>query len=204
MKKRIMKPGTMLNPLPVVLVSCAYNGEDNLITIAWTGIVNTNPPLTYISVRKSRKSHEMILKSGEFVINVVNEDIVRATDFCGVTSGRNVNKFDECGLKRERGNIVKAPLVAESPLNLECRVIEVKEFQSHDMFLAEIISVHGEEALFDDRDRFCLDEARLVAYSHGEYFGLKKHPLGFFGYSIMKPKTKRRRNREKIKSNLRR
>lgn len=204
MKKRIMKPGTMLNPLPVVLVSCAYNGEDNLITIAWTGIVNTNPPLTYISVRKSRKSHEMILKSGEFVINVVNEDIVRATDFCGVTSGRNVNKFDECGLKRERGNIVKAPLVVESPLNLECRVIEVKEFQSHDMFLAEIISVHGEEALFDDRDRFCLDEAGLVAYSHGEYFGLKKHPLGFFGYSVMKPKTKRRRNREKIKSNLRR
>ncbi|MDD7511071.1 MAG: flavin reductase family protein [Peptostreptococcaceae bacterium] len=197
--KKSMKPGTMLNPLPVVLVSCADGTEDNLITIAWTGIINSNPPITYVSVRKSRKSHKMIENSGEFVINLVTEDMVRETDFCGVKSGRDVNKFQVCGLEREKADIVKAPMLAKSPLNLECVVKEVKEFPSHDMFIAEIVAVHGEEGLFDERGRFCLDRANLISYSHGEYFGLKRHPLGSFGYSIMKPKTRKRRNREKMK-----
>lgn len=197
--KKSMKPGTMLNPLPVVLVSCADGTEDNLITIAWTGIINSNPPITYVSVRKSRKSHKMIENSGEFVINLVTEDMARETDFCGVKSGRDVNKFQVCGLEREKADIVKAPMLAKSPLNLECVVKEVKKFPSHDMFIAEIVAVHGDEGLFDERGRFCLDRANLISYSHGEYFGLKRHPLGSFGYSIMKPKTRKRRNREKMK-----
>lgn len=202
MKKVNMKPGTMLCPVPVVLVSCSDKGEDNLITIAWTGIVNSNPPMTYISVQKSRKSYDMIKNSGEFVINLVTEDIVKATDYCGVNSGRDVDKFKICQFGKEKGDKVKDPLVSESPVNLECGVKEVMEFPSHDMFIAEIVSVHGAEELFDERNRFCLDKAGLVAYSHGEYFGLKKHPLGSFGYSVMKPKTKRRRNREKMQRNF--
>ncbi|MDD6919710.1 MAG: flavin reductase family protein [Eubacteriales bacterium] len=198
MGKITMKPGTMLNPLPVVLVSCTDGVEDNLITIAWTGIINTNPPMTYVSVRKSRKSHSMIADSGEFVINLVTEDIVKETDFCGVRSGRDVDKFEVCSLKKEKADKVDAPLVAQSPLNIECVVKEIKEFGSHDMFIAEIVAVHGSEDLFDDTDRFCLDKAKLVSYNHGEYFALKTNPLGSFGYSVMKPKTKKRRNRERI------
>lgn len=200
LEKITMKPGTMLNPLPAVLVSCSHGGEDNLITIAWTGIINTNPPMTYISVRKSRYSHQMISKSKEFVINLVTEDMVKETDFCGVRSKRDVDKFQFCGFTKENAQVVNTPLVKESPVNLECKVKEVKELGSHDMFIAEIVSVHGAKELFDERSRFCLDEAKLVTYSHGEYFALKKSPLGTFGYSVMKEKTKKRREREKRKN----
>ena len=196
MSKVSMKPGTMLCPVPAVLVSCADGEKQNLITIAWTGIINSEPPMTYVSVRKSRYSHEMIRKSGEFVINVTTEAIAKETDFCGVKSGRDVDKFAVCGFTAEPAEIVSAPLVKESPINLECVVKEIKEYGTHDMFIAEIVKVHADEALFDERGRICLDRAGLLAYNHGEYFGLKKHPLGSFGYSIMKPKTRRRRNRE--------
>jgi len=199
MEKVNMKPGTMLNPLPVVLVSSSDGEKDNLITIAWTGIINTNPPITYVSVRKSRESHQMISKSGEFVINLVNADMAKAVDFCGVRSGRDYDKFVTCGFTKEPADKVSTPLVAESPVNLECKVIEIKEYPSHDMFIAEIVAVHGAKELFDDKNRFCLDRAELVSYSHGEYFKLSKNPIGSFGYSVMKEKTRKRRNKEHIR-----
>jgi Conserved protein/domain typically associated with flavoprotein oxygenases, DIM6/NTAB family len=194
--KKTMKPGTMLNPLPAVLVSCSNKGEDNLITIAWTGIINSEPPMTYISVRKSRYSHDMIKESGEFVINLVTEAMAKNTDYCGVKSGRDVNKFKVTGFTREMAKIVDVPLVAESPLNLECVVKDVIEYPSHDMFVAEIVSVHADEQLFDSRGKFHMEKAGLVTFVHGEYFGIKKQAIGRFGYSIMKAKTRHRINRE--------
>lgn len=197
MKKRSMKPGTMLAPTPAVLVSCRdAQGNDNLITIAWTGIINSDPPITYISVRKSRYSHHIISESGEFVINLTNEQIAKEVDFCGVRSGRDMDKFQTCGFTRQEAEIVSAPLVCESPVNLECVVKEVREYPTHDMFIAEIVRVHADETLFNEDGRLCLDKASLVAYSHGEYFGLKRRPLGRFGWSVMKPKTKKRLARE--------
>ena len=197
MTKRSMKPGTMLAPTPAVLVSCRdTQGNDNLITIAWTGIINSDPPITYISVRKSRYSHHIISESGEFVINLTNEQIAKEGDFCGVRSGRDMDKFQTCGFTRQEAEIVSAPLVCESPVNLECVVKEVREYPTHDMFIAEIVRVHADETLFNEDGRLCLDKASLVAYSHGEYFGLKRRPLGRFGWSVMKPKTKKRLARE--------
>ena len=197
MTKRSMKPGTMLAPTPAVLVSCRdAQGNDNLITIAWTGIINSDPPITYISVRKSRYSHHIISESGEFVINLTNDQIAKEVDFCGVRSGRDMDKFQTCGFTRQEAEIVSAPLVCESPVNLECVVKEVREYPTHDMFIAEIVRVHADETLFNEDGRLCLDKASLVAYSHGEYFGLKRRPLGRFGWSVMKPKTKKRLARE--------
>ncbi|MBR2558893.1 MAG: flavin reductase family protein [Firmicutes bacterium] len=196
-KKIQLKPGTLLSPLPVALVSCASGEEKNLITIGWTGIINSEPPMTYVSVRKSRHSHRLIEESGCFVINVTTEEIVRAVDWCGVKSGRDFDKFRECGLTALPASCVEAPLVAESPINLECRVVETREYPSHDMFVAEIVAVHCDEDLMDVDGRIRLDKAGLVSYNHGEYFGLKKQALGRFGFSVMKPSTARRINREK-------
>ncbi|WP_130863833.1 flavin reductase family protein [Bacilliculturomica massiliensis] len=193
MSKTTFKPGTMLNPVPAVMVSCGSKpGEENIITIAWTGIVNSEPPITYVSVQRSRFSHDVIEREGEFVINLTTEALTRAADFCGVRSGRNVDKFAELSLTKEKADLVKCPMIAESPVNLECRVLEMKAFPTHDMFLAEIISVHVDTSLMDENGRLELERAGLVAYSHGEYFGLQKRPLGRFGYSVMKPKTKKR------------
>lgn len=197
MAKTAMKPGTMLNPVPVVMVSCGDMDQANIITIAWTGIINSEPPMTYVSVRKSRHSHQMISDSGEFVINLTTEKLAKATDFCGVRSGRDLDKFKETGLHQEDAEILSCPMILESPVNLECKVVEIKEYPSHDMFIAEIVKVHADEKLFDERGRICLDEAGLLCYNHGEYFGIKRQPLGKFGYSIMKPKTQKRINREK-------
>ena len=199
MAKREMKPGTMLNPVPAVMVTCGSGEEANIITIAWTGIINSNPPITYVSVRKSRHSHKLISESGEFVINLTTEELAKATDYCGVKSGRDVNKIKDIGLTFEPAKEVSCPMITESPVNLECKVIEVKEYPTHDMFIAEIVRVHADEALYDKTDRIRLDRAGLLAYSHGEYFGLKKQPIGKFGYSIMKAKTKKRINREKAR-----
>lgn len=199
MAKREMKPGTMLNPVPAVMVTCGSGEEANIITIAWTGIINSDPPITYVSVRKSRHSHKLISESGEFVINLTTEELAKATDYCGVKSGRDVNKIKDTGLTFEPAKEVSCPMIAESPVNLECKVIEVKEYPTHDMFIAEIVRVHADEALYDKTDRIRLDRAGLLAYNHGEYFGLKKQPIGKFGYSIMKAKTKKRINREKAR-----
>ena len=197
MGKIQFKPGTMLNPVPAVMVSCGNGDERNIITIAWTGIVNTDPPMTYVSVRKERHSHDIIKTTGEFVITLTTEKLAFATDYCGVRSGRDVDKFKEQKLTPAESQVVSCPSIAESPVNIECRVTEIKELGSHDMFLAEIVSVSVDEDLMDEKGRLCLEEAGLIAYNHGHYFGLKKNEIGRFGYSVMKPKTRKRYNKEK-------
>ncbi len=198
MKKLSYKAGTVLGPLPAVMVSCGTKEKDhNIITIAWTGIVNSEPPMTYVSIRKSRHSHKIIKDSGEFVINIPNENLAFATDYCGVKSGRDLDKFKEQKLTKGKCKFLKTPLIVETPVNLECKVTEIIELPSHDMFLAEIINVNINENLVNEKGKFMLEDAKIICYNHGEYFGVKKKPLGRFGYSVMKPKTRRRINREK-------
>ena len=193
MRKITFKPGTMVNPVPIVMVSCGETeAEYNITTIAWTGIVNSEPPMTYISVRKSRRSHEIITKSGEFVINLCTEELAWITDYCGVKSGRDVNKFKEQNLTPVPGDFVKCPIIKECPVNIECKVMEVHEYPSHDMFVAEILAVHADESLMDEKGKLMLEKAALICFNHGEYYGLQKQPIGKLGFSVMKPKTKKR------------
>ncbi|HWQ79755.1 MAG TPA: flavin reductase family protein [Anaerovoracaceae bacterium] len=193
MNKITFKPGTMVNPVPAVMVSCGETeAEYNIITIAWTGIVNSEPPMTYISVRQSRHSHGIIERSGEFVINLCTEKLTFAADYCGVKSGRDINKFQAQNLTPAPGQLVKCPMIQESPVNIECRVKEVHHYPSHDMFIADILAVHADESLLDEKGKLELERAGLICYSHGEYYGLQKNPIGRFGYSVMKPKTKKR------------
>lgn len=186
MSKQIWKPGNMVYPLPAVLVTCTDGeGNDNVLTIAWCGTVCTNPAMAYISVRPERHSYDMIMKTGEFVINLTTDDLVYATDYCGVVSGKDVDKFEKMKLTKSEANEVKAPLIEESPVNIECRVREVKEYGSHTMFVADVLCVHADEQYMDESGRFDLEKARLIAYSHGQYYSLgKKH--GKFGYSVQK------------------
>lgn len=197
MSKTVFKPGTMLNPVPAVMVSCGEGDVKNIITIAWTGIINTEPPLTYVSVRRERYSHDIIERTGEFVINLTTEKLAFATDYCGVKSGRDVDKFKEQKLTPAKSQVVSCPSIEESPVNIECKVIEKKEYGTHDMFIAEIVSVSVDDSLMDETGRLCLEEAGMLAYNHGQYFGIKKHPIGKFGYSVMKPKTRKRLNAQK-------
>ena len=186
MAKQTWKAGNMLYPLPAVMVSVTDGkGQDDIITVAWTGTICTNPPMVYISVRPSRFSHHMLMETGEFVINLTTEKLTRATDYCGVRSGRDVDKFKETGLTREKAEFVKAPMIKESPVSIECRVTEVKKLGSHDMFLAEVLAVHADEEYMDKNNRFDLNRARPMVYSHGEYLGIGKK-LGTFGYSVKK------------------
>ena len=186
MAKQTWKAGNMLYPLPAVMVSVTDGkGQDDIITVAWTGTICTNPPMVYISVRPSRFSHHMLMETGEFVINLTTEKLTRATDYCGVRSGRDVDKFKETGLTREKAEFVKAPMIRESPVSIECRVTEVKKLGSHDMFLAEVLAVHADEEYMDENNRFDLNHARPLVYSHGEYLGTGKK-LGTFGYSVKK------------------
>ena len=178
----------MLYPVPAALVSCAdAAGNTNLVTVAWTGTVCSDPPMLYVSLRKDRFSHHMIAETREFVLNLTNEATIRATDLCGVKSGRDVDKWELAGLTPQRASHVSAPLVAECPVNLECRVTQMLELGSHDMFLAEVVAVQANEDLFDKNDRLDLDAAKLVAYSHGQYRALGGI-LGTFGYSVRKKK----------------
>lgn len=188
--KTSFKPGTMIYPLPAVMVSCGDSPENyNIITIAWTGTICSDPPMCYISVRKERHSHDIIARTGEFVINLTTEALARATDWCGVKSGREYNKFREMHLTPEAGQLVKAPLIAESPLNIECKVVEIKELGSHDMFIAEVVAVNAEESLIDkSTGAFQLNHAQPLAYSHGKYYGLGEK-LGGFGFSVKKKKS---------------
>lgn len=186
MSKQLWKPGNMVYPLPAVLVTCTDGkGKDNVLTIAWTGTICTNPALTYVSVRPERYSYEMIKQTGEFVINLTTEDLVYATDYCGVVSGKNIDKFSKCNLTKEKANFVKAPLIKESPVNIECRVIDIKEYGSHTMFTAEVLGVNADEQYMDENGRFDLEKARPLCYNHGQYYGLAQK-LGKFGYSIQK------------------
>lgn len=164
--------------------------KPNLLTIGWTGIVSTHPAMTYISVRPERYSYPLIRESGEFVINLTNRALTRAADFCGVRSGRDLDKFAHCGLTPAAASAVSAPLLAESPVNLECRVTRVLELGSHHMFLAEIVAVDVASSVVDQNGRLCLDRADLVAYAHGEYFALGEK-LGSFGYSVRKKPARR-------------
>ena len=193
MKRRVLSPGAVMAPVPAVMVSCGREGETpNIITIAWTGIVNSNPPMTYISVRKERFSHDIIADTKEFVINLTTEELAFATDWCGVKSGRDFDKFREQKLTPVTSEKVSCPSIGESPLSIECRVTEVKELGSHDMFLAEIVSMTAQEELMDEKGELHLEKAGLMAYSHGHYFPVSSREIGRFGYSVMKPKTRKK------------
>ena len=191
MAKQTFKPGNMVYPLPALMVSCQRPGEKpNIITIAWTGTICSDPAMVSISVRKERYSHKLISESGEFVINLTTEDLAFATDYCGVKSGRDVDKFKEMNLTPLKADIVSAPLIAESPVNLECKVTEVKELGTHDMFLADIVAVDVDEELIDKEGKLHLERAGLAAFAHGEYFDLGKK-IGYFGFSAAKKKKKK-------------
>ena len=192
MAKLEFKPGTMLNPVPAVMVSCGEGNEKNIITIAWTGIINSDPPMTYISVRKERYSYDIIRKTGEFVINLTTRKLAYATDYCGVRSGRDVDKFREQNLTPDSSRVVKCPSIKESPVSIECRVKEIKELGSHHMFLADVLAVHAEEEFMDKDKKFHLNDSRLLVYSHGEYMATGK-TVGTFGYSVKKQKKSRKR-----------
>lgn len=194
--KKTFKGATLLYPLPAVMVSCGRGDEANIITVAWTGIVNSEPPMTYISVRPSRFSHDIIEREGEFVINLTDETLVYEMDYAGCVSGEKVNKWEKLGLTREAADKVACPMIAESPLNLECRIIEKKSLPSHDMFLAEIIEVHADEKLMNENGRLALERAGLVSLVHSGYHKCIQRPLGRMGYSVMKPSTKKRLARE--------
>ena len=186
MSKQIWKPGNMVYPVPAVMVSVGdKEGKTNIFTVAWTGNACTNPPMVYISVRPERYSYELIKDSGEFVINLTTEALVKATDYCGVRSGRDVDKWKEVKLTPVKADKVQAPLVAESPVNLECRVTRRIPLGTHDMFLAEVVAVHADEAYMDEKEKFSLAKANPMVYSHGTYYGLGKE-LGTFGYSVRK------------------
>ena len=183
----------MLYPVPAVLVSVADSaGNDNLITIAWTGTVCSDPAMTYISVRKERYSHHMLKENKEFVINLVSKEICRAADFCSVRSGCDLDKFEATGLTREKASTVNVPLVKESPVNIECKVTQVLELGSHDMFLAKVTAVQVDESLLDEKGKLDLNKAHLVAYSHGEYQTFD-NILGTFGYSVKKKDKKEKK-----------
>lgn len=189
MPKISLKAGTLLAPLPAVLVTCGTKEKANVLTIAWTGIINTIPPMTYISVRPERHSYNIIKETGEFVINLTTSAMAKETDFCGVRSGRDIDKISRCRLHLTAGETVGAPVIEESPLSLECRVTEIKELGSHHMFIAEITKVRLEERFMDSKGKINLQQAGLMAYSHGEYFSLGRK-LGDFGFSVRKkPKT---------------
>ena len=198
--KTPVKPGPMLYPLPAVMVSCGSGDAANIITIAWTGIINTTPPMTYVSVMKSRHSHSLISESGEFVINLVNEELARAVDYCGVKSGRDIDKWKELGLTKADAELVNAPMIAEAPVSLECRVSEIKELPSHDMFMAEIVRVHIADDFISADGAYDFSEMGLIAYNHGKYHRLERKKLGFFGFSIMKAKTIKRKAQEARKA----
>jgi flavin reductase (DIM6/NTAB) family NADH-FMN oxidoreductase RutF len=189
MSKQIWKPGNMVYPAPAVLVSCGdRDGNTNLFTVAWTGNVCTNPPMVYISVRPSRYSYGLIEDSGEFVINLTTEALTRAADYCGVRSGRDQDKWKVCGLTPARAEKLQyAPVVSESPVNIECRVRSFQDLGSHRMYIADVLAVQADEAYLDENGRFALEKAALIAYSHGDYFGFGKK-LGSFGYSVRKKK----------------
>lgn len=186
MGKQHWKPGNMLNPVPAVMVSVTdKEGKSNIITVAWAGTVCTNPPMVSISVRPSRYSYQILEETGEFVINLTNESLVKACDYCGVVSGRDVDKFAKTGLTPIPMEHVHAMGIDESPVNMECKITEKRELGSHTMFIAEVVGVTVDDQYMDETGKFHINESGLVMYSHGEYFALGKK-LGKFGYSVKK------------------
>lgn len=194
MSKEIWKPGNMLYPIPAVLVTVSDNqGNDNVLTIAWTGTVCSNPAMVYVSVRPSRHSYDMIKETGEFVINLTTKELAYATDYCGVKSGRDEDKFKTTHLTKGKAQYVQAPLIKESPVNIECRVVDIIRCGSHDMFLAKVLCVHADKKYMDQNGRFDLSKAKPIVYSHGQYY-CTGEKIGKFGYSVSKGlKGKKRR-----------
>ena len=189
MSKTMWKAGTFLYPIPAVMISCGTMEKSNIITVAWTGIINTNPAMVYISVRPTRFSHEIIKKSKEFVINLTDENLVYAADWCGVKTGENTDKFKEMKLSKEKAEFVKCPMIKESPVSIECKVIEIKEFGSHNMFIAEVLAIHADNKFIDKNGAFDISKCNLVAYANGGYYTLGKK-YGKFGFSVQKRKIK--------------
>lgn len=185
MGKQVWKPGTLVYPIPAVLVSCGDGNINNVFTVAWTGTICTDPAMTYVSVRKERFSYDIIARTGEFCINLTNEELAYATDFCGVKSGRDIDKFKHLNLTPEKGTKINAPMIKESPINIECRVKEIKELGSHDMFIAEVLAVNVDEKYFDTSNKFDMERCKLIAYSHGAYYKLGEQ-IGKFGFSVKK------------------
>lgn len=197
MAKQIWKAGNMVYPLPAVMVTCRdKDGNDNIITVAWTGTICTNPAMAYISVRPERHSYNMIKETGEFVINLTTKELTFATDYCGVKSGRDVDKFKECKLTKENAVHVNVPMIKESPVNIECKVERIDELGSHHMFMARVLAVHADEKYMDELGKFDLAKSQLIVYSHGEYYSMGEK-LGTFGYSIKKKSKGQSKNKRK-------
>ena len=192
MSKVTWKPGTFLYPLPAVMVSCGDMEKSNIITVAWTGIINTDPAMVYISVRPSRYSYNIIKESREFVINLTTKDLAYATDWCGVKSGAKVDKFKEMKLTKEASKFVNCPMIKESPVSVECRVKEIRELGSHYMFVAEVLAINADEKYIDEKGAFDISKCDLIAYSNGNYYSLGKK-IGRFGFSVQKNKKRRKK-----------
>lgn len=190
MAKQLWKPGNMLYPLPVVMVSVqGMDGKQNILTIAWAGTICSSPAMVSISVRPERYSYQIIKDTGEFVINLTTKELAYTTDYCGVKSGRDIDKFKAMNLTPIAGEVVKAPLIMESPVNLECKVTQILPLGTHDMFLAEVVAVHADEKYLDESQKFCFEKADPIVYSHGTYYTTGEK-LGTFGYSVKKEITK--------------
>lgn len=190
MSKTSFKGSTLLAPLPPAMVSCGDMENSNIITIGWTGILNSNPPVTYISIRPSRHSYNIVKERGEFVINLTSASLVKAADYCGIYTGAKVDKFKKCNLTKEPATQVACPMIAEAPMSIECRVKEVIPMGTHDVFVADILAVNVSDELIDASGKIRMDKADLAAYTHGEYFALGKK-LGSFGFSAAKKKKRR-------------
>ena len=189
MGKVTWKAGTFEYPIPAAMVSCGSMEKSNIITVAWTGVINTNPAMVYISVRPERYSYDIIKNTGEFVINLTNEQLAYATDWCGVKSGKDVDKFEMMHLTKEKANFVNCPMIEEAPVSIECRVKEIKKLGSHDMFMAEVLAVNADEKYFDKNGAFDISKCNLIAYANGGYYTLGKK-VGKFGFSVQKKKKK--------------
>lgn len=187
MAKQHWKGGALIAPVPPVMVSCGDMEHSNIMTVAWTGIINTIPPKTYISVRPSRHSYKIIKESGEFAINLTPASLVKCADYCGIYTGAKVDKFQKCGLHKEPAQKLSCPVISECPVSLECKVTEVISLGTHDMFIADIVGVNIDESLLDKNGKLCMEKASLCAYAHGDYYELGKK-IGKFGFSTDKKK----------------
>ena len=193
--KQSIKPSTFLNPVPVVMATCGTMENSNIITLAWAGTINSEPPMLSISIRKERFSHDIIAKDGIFGVNLVSRPLIKACDYCGVKSGRDIDKFKELKLTKYQGKTTGIPLIKESPASLECKVRQIIELGTHDMFIADILDVHVSKELFDAKGAIDMQKADLVAYNHGEYYTLGQY-LGFYGYSVAGKEALARRLRK--------
>ena len=189
MSKVAWKPGTFINPVPAVMVSSGTMEKANIATVAWTGTINSDPAMCYISLRPTRYSYKIIKESGEFVINLTTQELAKSTDWCGCRTGEKYDKFKEMHLTKEKAKFVKCPLIKESPASIECRVKEIKELGSHHMFIAEVLSVDADEKYIDEKGAFDISKCGLISYSNGGYYSQGKK-LGKFGFSVQKKKKK--------------